>query len=478
MVGLFINTLPLRVRLAPAQAAARCCCGRCRTASRGCWRTSISGLPRSRALAGLGELFDTLVVFENYPVDRDAACGRCRRSAAGRASSGHDATHYPLSLVAAPGEQLRLRLDYRPDLFDRGERRGDWRAGWCGCWRRRLRSRIGRSAGSTFCRRAERAHHPGGLERDRAAAAARHPAAAVRGAGGAHAGGGRGGVRGRSAELRASSMRAPTSWRIICAGSGSGPRWWSGCASSARWRWWSGCSASSRPAAPICRSIPTTRRSGSPSCWRMPAPPVLVTQSALLDRLPAHGAPHACSSMPMRPTHRAAARHARPPSALDPQQHRLRDLHLGLDRNAQRRRWSRMTACPIWPHGCRSITSASTPRARVLQFDVARASMPRSGRCLLAADQRAPRPDQLIGAGTRRWRSAGTSRSAQQGVHACTLLPSMLASLSRMLPLRRRSDLSAARRCSAELLRRRLDAPGRRLINALRPDRRRRSARP
>ena len=73
------------------------------------------------------------------------------------------------------------------------------------------------------------------------------------------------------ADLRASSMRAPTSWRIICAASGSAPRWWSGCASSARSRWWSGCSASSRPAAPICRSIPAIRRNASPSCWPMPA---------------------------------------------------------------------------------------------------------------------------------------------------------------------------------------------------------------
>ena len=41
-----------------------------------------------------------------------AVCG-CATSAV------RDATHYPLSLVAVPGEQLRLRLDYRSDLFDR-----------------------------------------------------------------------------------------------------------------------------------------------------------------------------------------------------------------------------------------------------------------------------------------------------------------------------------------------------------------------
>ena len=38
------------------------------------------------------------------------------------------------------------------------------------------------------------------------------------------------------ADLCASSMPAPISWRIICRVSASAPRWWSGCASSARWR--------------------------------------------------------------------------------------------------------------------------------------------------------------------------------------------------------------------------------------------------
>jgi len=31
----------------------------------------------------------------------------------------HDATHYPLSLTAAPAGRLSLRLQYRPDFFER-----------------------------------------------------------------------------------------------------------------------------------------------------------------------------------------------------------------------------------------------------------------------------------------------------------------------------------------------------------------------
>ena len=81
------------------------------------------GAPASRPcriqnLVGLGELFDTLVVFENYPIDRE----RLSTGAGGLRLvdvSILDATHYPLSLMAIPGEQLKLRLEYRPDLFDR-----------------------------------------------------------------------------------------------------------------------------------------------------------------------------------------------------------------------------------------------------------------------------------------------------------------------------------------------------------------------
>ena len=85
------------------------------------------GLAEIQSLAGLGDLFDTLVVFENYPLDRSALA----QPVAGLALTsleGHDATHYPLSLMAVPAERLRLRLQYRTDLFERSTRRGNWPA--------------------------------------------------------------------------------------------------------------------------------------------------------------------------------------------------------------------------------------------------------------------------------------------------------------------------------------------------------------
>ncbi|HSB25045.1 MAG TPA: condensation domain-containing protein, partial [Burkholderiaceae bacterium] len=118
MVGLFINTLPLRLAVSPGEPLAELLRQTQERQSQ-LMAHQYVGLAEVQQAAGLGELFDTLMVFENYPVDRAglaAAAGGLRLGAV----RGHDATHYPLSLMVRPGERLSLRLDYRPDLFDRG----------------------------------------------------------------------------------------------------------------------------------------------------------------------------------------------------------------------------------------------------------------------------------------------------------------------------------------------------------------------
>ncbi len=116
MVGLFINTLPLRVKLPPGQPLNALLRAVQESQSRLMAHPHL-GLAEIQGLAGVGELFDTLVVFENYPVDRGGLAeepGGLRLSQV----SGHDATHYPAMLIGMPGKRLRLRLDYRADLFD------------------------------------------------------------------------------------------------------------------------------------------------------------------------------------------------------------------------------------------------------------------------------------------------------------------------------------------------------------------------
>ncbi|MDX6523295.1 MAG: hypothetical protein QOI17_808, partial [Gaiellales bacterium] len=115
MVGLFINTLPLRIKLPPGQPLLALCRQVQDSQSRLMAHQHL-GLSEIQGLTGLGELFDTLFVFENYPLARDAlATDGLRVTDIG----GRDATHYPLSLAASPGERLQLRLSYRPDLFER-----------------------------------------------------------------------------------------------------------------------------------------------------------------------------------------------------------------------------------------------------------------------------------------------------------------------------------------------------------------------
>ena len=69
MVGLFINTLPLRVRLSAEQPLVALL-GEVQDSQSRLMAHQHLGLAEVQNLAGLGELFDTLVVFENYPIDQ------------------------------------------------------------------------------------------------------------------------------------------------------------------------------------------------------------------------------------------------------------------------------------------------------------------------------------------------------------------------------------------------------------------------
>ena len=114
MVGLLVNTVPVRVRLHPAESLAAFLIRLQEEQSR-LAEVHFLGLPDIQRAAGLGELFDAAYVFENYPLDavRDVPERLLITGAEGR-----DGSHYPLGLVVAPGETLRLRLGYHPEAFD------------------------------------------------------------------------------------------------------------------------------------------------------------------------------------------------------------------------------------------------------------------------------------------------------------------------------------------------------------------------
>ncbi|MER5428955.1 non-ribosomal peptide synthase/polyketide synthase [Streptomyces sp. NPDC002588] len=116
MIGLFINTVPVRVRLRPEESAAALL-ARLQDEQSRLIDHQHFGLADIQRAAGLGELFDTLMVFESYPVAEDRAAGT---GDAPRATVREhaDSTHYPFAWAVEPAERLRLTAEFRPDLFE------------------------------------------------------------------------------------------------------------------------------------------------------------------------------------------------------------------------------------------------------------------------------------------------------------------------------------------------------------------------
>ncbi|WP_414561754.1 MULTISPECIES: amino acid adenylation domain-containing protein [unclassified Anabaena] len=120
MVGLFINTLPIRVKVAPDTQLLL-------------WLKELqaqlveldqysytplvdiqgwSDVPRGTSL------FESLVVFENYPLD--AALQKGNSSIEISNVRGFERTNYPLTVVVTPGAELSVQLKYDAYLFDVG----------------------------------------------------------------------------------------------------------------------------------------------------------------------------------------------------------------------------------------------------------------------------------------------------------------------------------------------------------------------
>ncbi|WP_151772315.1 non-ribosomal peptide synthase/polyketide synthase [Streptomyces abyssomicinicus] len=116
MIGMFINTVPTRVRV-PSGSVRDWLRGvqEEQTEAR---RHDFLALPRIQAAGPLpsGEpLFDSMVVFENYPVDETAAA---RTGVGVEEVRADDATTFPLCLRAHLGDRLGLDVAYDSALFD------------------------------------------------------------------------------------------------------------------------------------------------------------------------------------------------------------------------------------------------------------------------------------------------------------------------------------------------------------------------
>ncbi|MEV7941741.1 amino acid adenylation domain-containing protein, partial [Kitasatospora sp. NPDC088264] len=118
MIGLFINTLPVRVRCSPSDSLAELLTDLQRRQA-ALLDHHHFGLSEIHRITELNVLFDTVVVFESYPVDQ-AGIEEAGTTAgiAITSVSPFSGTHYPLTVMVTAEPNLRIGLQYQHGVFE------------------------------------------------------------------------------------------------------------------------------------------------------------------------------------------------------------------------------------------------------------------------------------------------------------------------------------------------------------------------
>jgi amino acid adenylation domain-containing protein len=118
MLGLFINTLPVRAQIEPTQSVFEWLKS-FQTRQAAARQFEYSSLVDIQSWSGISSgqsLFDTILVFENYPVE--TSLKDQRGSLQIRDVDHYGKTNYPLTVVISPGSDLGIQLVYDPQQFD------------------------------------------------------------------------------------------------------------------------------------------------------------------------------------------------------------------------------------------------------------------------------------------------------------------------------------------------------------------------
>ncbi|MGA8123556.1 MAG: amino acid adenylation domain-containing protein, partial [Mycobacterium sp.] len=115
MVGLLANTVPVRTTVTAATTTEDLL-NQLQRAHNHTLEHQHLALSEIHRTTGHERLFDTLFVYENYPIDTDALFGG--RELAVTEFVSRESTHYPLTLAAVPGPEIELRLKFRTAVFD------------------------------------------------------------------------------------------------------------------------------------------------------------------------------------------------------------------------------------------------------------------------------------------------------------------------------------------------------------------------
>ncbi len=115
MVGLLINTVPVRATITPATTTADLLDQLHNTHNQTLEHQHLA-LGEIHRIAGQEQLFDTIFVYENYPIDTAALSSA--KGLAVTEFTHREYNHYPLAVQALPGTELGLRAEFDTDVFD------------------------------------------------------------------------------------------------------------------------------------------------------------------------------------------------------------------------------------------------------------------------------------------------------------------------------------------------------------------------
>jgi amino acid adenylation domain-containing protein len=115
MVGLLINTVPVRATITAATTTADLL-DQLQRAYNHTLEHQHLALNEIHRVAGHDQLFDTLFVYENYPIDTAELSGDHELAITELTAREHN--HYPLTVAAEPGRELGFRVEFDTDVFD------------------------------------------------------------------------------------------------------------------------------------------------------------------------------------------------------------------------------------------------------------------------------------------------------------------------------------------------------------------------
>ena len=115
MVGLLINTVPVRARIGAATTVADVL-DQLQREHNDTLEHQHLALRDIHRVTGHDRLFDTLLAFENYPIDTEALSGVDGLTVT--EFTNREYNHYPLAVQVLPGRELGLRVEFDVDVFD------------------------------------------------------------------------------------------------------------------------------------------------------------------------------------------------------------------------------------------------------------------------------------------------------------------------------------------------------------------------